>query len=140
MLRSKSPPNSKTILVAEPEDSVRKMICNALRSRGYKLIHADNGLQALRTAAAQASEVHLLVTDVVLPGLYGWELAELMRLDWPRLKVLFISSRLTKEILDLAQSKFVLLTKPFDGGVFSRCVCAALRRPFMKTSLLQQCT
>jgi DNA-binding response OmpR family regulator len=110
------------------------MICDALRAQGYEVIRASGGLQALRTAAAQASEVHLLLTDVVLPGLYGWELAELMKLDWPRLKVLYVSSRLDRDTLELAQSHFVILMKPFDSGALARCVGAALRIPSVDMS------
>ena len=136
MLSSESLPNAKTILVAEQENTARNAVSKTLRACGYEVIEACNGLEALRRAAAQRSEVHLLLTDVVLPGLYGWELAELMKLDWPRLKVLYVSSHLDHDALELAETQFVMLLKPLDSGALSRCVQAALHSSssFLKLS------
>ena len=81
----------ETILLVEDQPGVRHLAASALRARGYKLIEAESGEDALRAAAAYASTIHLLLTDVVLPGMTGKELAERLtrvRLD---MTVLFTS-------------------------------------------------
>ena|SRR2546422_889208 len=138
MLPPTPTPHATTILVAEHEHPVCDMVCDVLRTGDWKVIRADDGQQALRMAAALGSEVDLLVTDVVLPGFYGWELAELMKLDWPHLKVLYISPHLDKGILNLCESMFVLLVKPFDCRALLRCVRAVLRTRSLKASPLPQ--
>ena len=82
---------TETILIAEDEDSVRAVATAALASRGYNVLAAPNGESALKLAAQYPSQIHLLLTDVVMPGMNGRELAEAVLRERPDIKVLFAS-------------------------------------------------
>ncbi len=82
---------TETILIAEDEDSVRAVATAALASRGYNVLAAPNGEAALKLAAQYPNQIHLLLTDVVMPGINGRELAEAVLRERPDIKVLFAS-------------------------------------------------
>jgi two-component system, cell cycle sensor histidine kinase and response regulator CckA len=81
---------SETLLVVEDNDPVREIAVTALERRGYRVFAARNGEEALGWAASGVRP-HLLVTDIVMPGVSGIQLAEQMRQLQPNLRVLFIS-------------------------------------------------
>jgi two-component system, cell cycle sensor histidine kinase and response regulator CckA len=81
----------ETVLVVEDQEEVRRLIRTILESYGYHVLEAENGTEALRLAAEHSSELHLLLTDVILPGMNGKTLSGQMRVLLPRLKVLFMS-------------------------------------------------
>jgi CheY-like chemotaxis protein len=86
------PRGVETILLVEDETSVRELASRMLRQQGYNVLNAANGDEALRVAQEQAeAEIHLLLTDVVMPQLGGRELADRLKTMRPDLKVLFIS-------------------------------------------------
>jgi two-component system cell cycle sensor histidine kinase/response regulator CckA len=81
----------ETILVVEDEDSLREMICQTLRSHGHTVLAAHHGSEAILLCARYKGPIHLVLTDVVLPGMNGAELMErLAPLGW-KTKVLFMS-------------------------------------------------
>src|SRR5580704_811128 len=82
---------SETVLLVEDEDSVRQLVRETLESRGYRVLEAANGNAALTLAAAHADPIHLLITDVVMPGLSGHELVQQLQPTRPDLKVLYLS-------------------------------------------------
>jgi CheY-like chemotaxis protein len=104
---------SESILVVEDEDLVRYMMCEVLEGYGFTVFEADSGESALE----QRSEgVDLLITDVIMPGISGADLAEQMLTHHPSLKVLFVSGytgdALAKHgILDVSMH---FLQKPFS--------------------------
>jgi len=65
----------ETVLVVEDQPQVRQMTCSILRQFGYQILEASSGEEALRLAEAHAGPLHLLLTDVVMPGMNGMELA-----------------------------------------------------------------
>ena len=79
------------VLLVEDEDAVRAFATRALRNKGYTVIEANSGEQALSLPAEQLDRVEVLVTDVVMPNMDGPTLAEHMRQRRPDLKILFIS-------------------------------------------------
>jgi len=86
-----APRGTETILVAEDADLIRQLTREILEVRGYKVIDAANGEEALRLCKAHAGTIHLMLTDVVMPGMTGRELVEeavRLRSD---MKVLFMS-------------------------------------------------
>jgi len=85
------PGGTETILVVEDELPVRRLACRVLAARGYEILAAGSGDEALRVAASYEGAIHCLVTDVVMPGMSGPELAERLRERMPDLKVLFTS-------------------------------------------------
>jgi PAS domain S-box-containing protein len=84
-------PASETILLAEDENAVRTVTCAVLTRAGYHVLPASNGEDALRLARDTTEPIHLLLTDVVMPGMGGRVLAERMMALLPNIKVLYMS-------------------------------------------------
>ena len=84
-------PRIRTILVVEDEISVRTITCRLLEKEGYNVLVAADGTEALKLVESYREPVHLLFTDVVMPGTNGAELARLIRAQRPELKVLYTS-------------------------------------------------
>lgn len=81
---------SETVLLVEDEESVRQLVRETLQSRGYTVTDASDGEQALAIAAKQKA-IHLMITDVVMPGINGQDLAKEILRTHPATKVLFLS-------------------------------------------------
>jgi PAS domain S-box-containing protein len=92
---AKSQPNEvggcETVLLVEDEDSVRELVRVTLTSRGYKVIEAENGECGLRAAEACKEKIDILITDVVMPGMGGRELAKKLLSLRPGISVLYLS-------------------------------------------------
>jgi signal transduction histidine kinase/CheY-like chemotaxis protein len=84
-------PQGETVLVVEDETALREVAKRILSRNGYQVITAASGPEALALAAESPGEIHLLVTDVVMPHMLGKEVAERMRALKPGIKVLFMS-------------------------------------------------
>jgi two-component system cell cycle sensor histidine kinase/response regulator CckA len=82
---------SETILLVEDEESVRQLIRETLESRGYRILEAENGQAALALAASHPDPIHLVVTDVVMPGLSGHEFIQQLLPARPDAKILYLS-------------------------------------------------
>jgi two-component system cell cycle sensor histidine kinase/response regulator CckA len=111
-----------TILLAEDEDGLRRLFARGLRMRGFDVIEASNGLEALR-ALEQLKAVDLLVSDVVMPEMDGPTLFKAMRERRPDLKVLFISGY-AFEVEHVA-----FLPKPFSLAQLVAAVKQTISRP-----------
>jgi len=85
------PGGSETVLVVEDQDEVRNFVVRALASRGYCVLQATDGSQALALAESHSGVIDVLVTDVVLPGMNGRELADRFRIGRPCTKVIYTS-------------------------------------------------
>jgi signal transduction histidine kinase/ActR/RegA family two-component response regulator len=86
------PGGSETILLAEDDSAIRRMLTPFLAGLGYRVLAAQDGVEALEVARGWSGEIHLLLTDVVMPGLGGPDLAvQLRAANRPGLRVLFIS-------------------------------------------------
>jgi signal transduction histidine kinase/ActR/RegA family two-component response regulator len=110
------PPAEETVLLAEDDPLIRKLVCDVLQAWGYTVLEASNGGDALALASNHAGrEVHLLVADLIMPGMSGKELAERFRETHPESKVLFISGHAKSFIPDdsLMNAGDGILTKPF---------------------------
>jgi|GEM_PF-1689321 PAS domain S-box-containing protein len=89
----------ETVLVVEDEQLVRRVTCGKLRRQGYNVLEASTGAEALELADKFHEQIHLLLTDVVMPGMNGREVAEALAGKRPGLAVLFMSGY-TQDILD----------------------------------------
>jgi signal transduction histidine kinase/CheY-like chemotaxis protein len=108
---------TETILLVEDEAAVRDLAARALRQQGYTVIEAADGREALRLAQRQTEkEIHLLLTDMVMPRMGGKELADQLKAVRPDLKVLFMSGYTDSTILryGLLQPRMAFLQKPFS--------------------------
>jgi two-component system cell cycle sensor histidine kinase/response regulator CckA len=82
---------NETILVAEDEGGIRRLLGNLLRRRGYHVIDSSDGADALDVARKCESPIDLVITDVVMPRLSGPELVKRLRAERPEMKVIFMS-------------------------------------------------
>jgi CheY-like chemotaxis protein len=109
---------TETILLAEDEATVRDLAARALRQQGYTVLEAANGDEALHLIRSQAEkEIHLLVTDMIMPQMGGAELADHLKTLLPNLKVLFISGYTDSTIIryGLPKPGTGFLQKPFSS-------------------------
>jgi two-component system cell cycle sensor histidine kinase/response regulator CckA len=106
---------SETILLVEDEEGVRSLMARTLREQGFDVVAAPNGFEALDIATRHARPPDLLVTDVVMPGMSGRELANALRQIYPTLKVLFVSGYTDDSLLKrgVMEAREALLAKPF---------------------------
>src|SRR5437588_377284 len=85
------PRGSETVLLAEDEPAVRAIAQQALERQGYTVLAAPSGADALALAAQYGATIHLLLTDVVMPGMSGRDLADRLTAQRPGIRVLYIS-------------------------------------------------
>jgi len=81
----------ETLLVVDDEPDVRAVARDVLAANGYRILEAGNAEEALRVAQDKSELIDLLLTDVVMPGLHGHELAAQLRVQRPGLKILYMS-------------------------------------------------
>jgi signal transduction histidine kinase len=114
----------ETILVAEDEDSVRAVVTATLASRGYNVLAAADGEAALVLAQQYPQRIDLLLTDVVMPGMNGRELAETMVRERPDVRVLFASGYTDDESLlqGIRTDELSFIQKPFSPADLVRRV------------------
>ena len=105
----------ETILVVEDEARVRKLIYDLLTSRGYRVLQASGGVEALRICAANQGAIDLAVVDVVMPEMSGPELVKRIAGHCPRVRLLYISGYTDEAILHhrIQESGLPFLQKPF---------------------------
>jgi len=127
----RSPHGTETVLVVEDEAAVRNLTCELLRSTGYAVLEASDGVEALRLAGALESEIHLLVTDVVMPQMGGGELAQRLTEGRPGVKVLYVSGYSDDAVVrhGVREKGRGFLQKPFSLEVFARKVREVLDAP-----------
>lgn len=89
---------SETILVVDDNPAIVKLVATILLPLGYRVLDAESGTRALQLAEAGRGEVDLLLTDVVMPGMTGAELAGVFEEKWPRVKILFMSGYMSPAI------------------------------------------
>ena len=82
---------NETILIVDDNASIRQLIVETLKPLGYNCLQAASGKDAMDVLRKYKGEVHLLITDVVMPGMSGRELAETIREERPEMKVIFMS-------------------------------------------------
>lgn len=121
-------PRGETILVVEDDDTVRDMIVQALERRGYKVVQATSGEEALEMVAAQHCSAHLLITDIVMPGIRGTEVAQKLTSMIPGLGVIYMSgytdnAMFHQKVLD---GDVCFIQKPFTLDVLDDRLTQAL--------------
>jgi PAS domain S-box-containing protein len=114
----------ETVLVVEDEGSVRALACRILRERGYSVLEAADGMEALRIAGEFTEEIHLVLTDVVMPGMSGKELVSQLKAVRPAIKALFVSGYTDNAIVHhgVLDSNVAFLQKPFSADGLARKV------------------
>jgi PAS domain S-box-containing protein len=111
-----------TVLLVEDDDSVRRMMHGFLEREGYQLLEAENAEEAEDLAGLYEGSIHVLVSDVMMPGMTGPELAARLMPLRPEMKTLFVSGypHDTLERLGLSKGDLNLLAKPFPAAELVR--------------------
>ena len=123
-----------TILVAEDDPSIRKMICSFLNMNGYKALPAENGQEALDVM--DSVQPDLIVADVMMPVMDGWELTREVRQAWPLMPIILVTAldSLKDKRTGFAAGADDYLTKPLDPDELLLHINALLRRSQAMTS------
>jgi hypothetical protein len=119
-----------TVLLVEDSDSLRSLATIVLSQEGFRVLAAESPIRALDLAAEHESGLDLLLTDIVMPGMSGLELAERLRREHPGLPVLYMTGypvEPAEEGLGRSGSDEIL-RKPFDPDVLVARVVQALPR------------
>ena len=111
----------ETILIVEDQPGVRRLAADVLASYGYRLLQAANGAEALEAAQNHAEPIHLLLTDVVMPGMNGRELVERLQPQRPGMRVLYMSGY-TEDVIardGALDPRLAYIAKPFAPAVLA---------------------
>jgi DNA-binding NtrC family response regulator len=110
-----APRGTETILLVEDEEALRRAAAELLTLRGYTVLEAKDGLDALEVVRHHASPIQLAVTDVVMPHMSGGELAKELRAVRPEMRMLFVSGYAGQTVLDhkVVDVDYNFLQKPF---------------------------
>jgi len=120
----------ETILVAEDDDCVSLLVVRALEARGYRVLLAHDGREALELYERHAQRVSLLVTDVIMPNMGGEKLVTELGARGHQPRVLFMSGYTDEQLRNLREREgdVDILQKPFDVGDLLRRVRSAIDR------------
>ena len=122
---------SETILVVEDENAVRDLTVKILRQLGYRVLPAQSGAVALEIANSHAGGIDLLLTDVVMPGMSGKQLAEALKPVRPEMRVLYLSGYTENTVVNhgVLEAGVEFLAKPFSREVLANKIREVLAKP-----------
>lgn len=122
------PRGTETVLLVEDEPKVRDLANRLLRRQGYTVFMAANGVEALRLSQEYMGEIHLLLTDVIMPQMNGKALADQLKLIRPSIKILFASGYTDKTLIpaETLGNDMAFIQKPFSVMELSQKVRSVL--------------
>ena len=129
LLPEEARPGRETVLVVEDEDAVRELAVASLERHGYRVLKAASGDEALRVAHDFREPIDLLLTDVVMPGMKGPDLARRLKTLRPTTRVLLMSGYAAEVVTSADLRDTPLLAKPFSPSTLTRAVRAAIDHP-----------
>jgi PAS domain S-box-containing protein len=114
----------ETVLIVEDDDSLRKLMRTILKQKGYKILEAENGEDALRISEEHEGRIDLMITDVVMPKMSGKEVAERLQPLYPQMKVIYMSGYTDDAIVHhgVLAAGLNFLEKPFSSEGLARKV------------------
>lgn len=109
------PGGTETILLVEDEEALREITCEYLQSRGYSVLTASSGLQALEICRSHEAPIHILMTDIIMPGIQGPELVVAALKMRPQMRVIYVSGYSDRGLeIASADGNAILLRKPYS--------------------------
>jgi two-component system cell cycle sensor histidine kinase/response regulator CckA len=123
--RSERPPGGYTVLVVDDEEAVRRLASRMLTWMGYQVLEARHGREALATIEEHNGPIHLVLTDIKMPGMNGRELGRQIEERWPGLPILYMSGFASEVFREgLLEPGAPFLAKPFTQDDLSTRVRA----------------
>jgi len=115
---------SETILIVEDDDMLRNLAREILQLQGYRILDAENGIEALRISEEHRGQIHLMITDVVMPKMGGKKVADRLQPLYPQVKVIYMSGYTDNSIAHhgILAPGLNFLQKPFSPEVLARKV------------------
>ena len=118
---------SRTILVVDDEPMVRLVVCRLLKEWGFDVVEADNGKTALQIARKLKGALSMVITDLAMPYMDGYEFAHAFRPLYPQVPILFMTGVSPNALVgSLSARGEHLLFKPFDPDTFLDTVARLL--------------
>jgi len=126
-----APNGRETVLVVEDEAMLRRLVCTVLQAGGYEVFSAADGEEALQLCRERGAGIDLLLTDIVMPGRSGPEVAALLSTCCPRIRVLYMSGYTDDAMvrLDVHTSEVHFIQKPFSPAELAHQVREILDLP-----------
>ena len=130
VLKKELPRGNETILIVEDDEEVRKLAGKILERQGYKILETFNGDDALVACERSRSPIHLMLADVVMPGMSGSELAKLLKPLYPEIKILYMSGYTDDSIVrhGVLEKGVNYIQKPFTMEGLARKVREVLEQ------------
>lgn len=118
-MNDEATPRSGTILLVEDDEQVRGFVRSLLKGEGYRVLEARTGADGLKTAQEHKGEIDLLLSDMLLPELSGYDLAQQLQSGHPQMKVLFMTGYVEGDIVQRCVGELgaSFLDKPFQPSV-----------------------
>jgi two-component system cell cycle sensor histidine kinase/response regulator CckA len=120
------PEGTEVILLVEDEDVFRTYACAYLESEGYHVLAASNGEDAMEICRSYDGPIHVLITDIVMPGMGGTELARAALKLRPDLAVMFVSGYPDRTLNIETSDRSTFVQKPFSFDVLNRALRSLL--------------
>jgi two-component system, cell cycle sensor histidine kinase and response regulator CckA len=113
---------TETLLLVEDQTELRELFTQVLRDKGYKVLSASSGPDALQQMAKQNSPVHLLLTDIIMPEMRGNKVAEALAVRFPNMKVIYMSGYTDSALIHSGAlpEDMIFLQKPFTPDAMLR--------------------
>jgi len=115
-----------TVLLVEDEESLRTLTRSILEQSGYTVIEACNGMEAIEIAKEASGPIHLLLTDMVMPGMNGRAVAEKVGQLYPGIRVAYMSGYTGFTTREAASLNAVIIAKPFTRDILLQKLSEAL--------------
>ncbi|MFT7619237.1 MAG: PAS domain S-box-containing protein [Planctomycetota bacterium] len=130
----------ETVVVCDDNDAVRAVTCGLLKHHGFEVIEASSPAEAIRAFASAEAPPPLLITDVVMPVMDGPQLAQKLLIDYPELKVIFMSGYAADalEAKELRRKNVGFLNKPFSANTLMQQARLLLDSSDVETKFLGQ--
>jgi len=108
----------------EDNDALRKLACKILEQQGYSILEAKNGIEALKVSEENGDQIHLMIADVLMPGMGGREIEERLRPLRPEMKVIYMSGYTDNAIVHhgVLNPEIEFLQKPISSEALKRKV------------------
>ena len=115
---------SETILLVEDEEAVRNLLRDILRRFGYTVLEASNGPEAIEICHSHLGPIHLVITDMVMPQMSGWEVAEAVGMLRPKARIIYMSGYIEHVVVEerVLEAGVAFLGKPFTPETLGRKV------------------